>query len=317
MKVGVIGAGSMGGNHARIAAQATDYELGLVFDSDETRADRLAQRFTAKIARSVDELIENVDAVIIATPTDTHAFLMRKCLDFRKPFLVEKPVAAQTSDIDDELLENRSLVMAVGHVERFNPAIRYVRQLNLGRINAISARREGPYSNRISEGVTRDLMIHDIDLANYLLDEQITVRGASLHASKSETEDVSSAVLQSRTGTVVSLFASRIGQTKVRDIRIVTDEFLAVLDLLQRTVVLYKQGASEFIGSDSPVYSEQLTVETPMLSNFAEPLAAEQAAFVNSVKTGQFDKELATVQQGLYALQIANEISGQNRPQNG
>ncbi len=145
----------------------------------------------------------------------------------------------------------------------------------------------------------------------------MAVQGASLHASRSKTEDVSSAVLQSQAGTVVSLFASRIGQTKVRDIRIVTDEFLAVLDLLQRTVVLYKQGASEFIGQDSPIYSEQLTIETPMLSNFSEPLAAEQGAFVNSVKTGRFDAELATIQQGLHSLQIANEICGQNRPQNG
>ena len=122
------------------------------------------------------------------------------------------------------------------------------------------------------------------------------------------TEDVSSAVLQSQGGTVVSLFASRIGQTKVRDIRIVTDDFVAVLDLLQRTVVLYKQGASEFIGQDSPVYSEQLTVETPMLSNFSEPLAAEQDAFVTSVLTGRLTEELASLTQGLQALSVANQI---------
>jgi predicted dehydrogenase len=317
MRLGIVGTGVMGSNHARIAAQATDYSLELIFDADQARAEALSQRFASGVAKSVDQLIENVDAVVIATPTETHAPLMRSCIEANRPFLVEKPIATQTSDIDEVISRDNSLVMAVGHVERFNPAIRYIKQLKLGRINSISARREGPYSSRISEGVTRDLMIHDIDLASYLLGEKMVVQGAALQASKSKTEDVSSAVLKSETGTVVSLFASRIGQTKVRDIRIITDEFLAVLDLLQRTVVLYKQGTSEFIGLDSPVYSEQLTVETPMLSNFSEPLAAEQEAFVNSVKSGHIDAELATIEQGVYSLEIANEICGQNLPQNG
>lgn len=308
MKLGIIGTGVMGANHARVANHASNYDLGAIFDSDAERAKSLARRFECQVVSSIDELIEKVDAIVIATPTDTHADLIRACYVANKPFLVEKPIVTRTTDIEERILSNTELVMAVGHIERFNPAIRYIKQLKLGRINAISARREGPYSGRIVEGVTRDLMIHDIDLASYLLRESITVKGSSTHSSKSMTEDVSSAVLQSQSGTVVSLFASRIGQTKVRDIRIVTDDFVAVLDLLQRTVVLYKQGASEFIGQDSPVYSEQLTVETPMLSNFSEPLAAEQDAFVTSVLTGRLTEELASLTQGLQALSVANQI---------
>lgn len=310
MKIGIIGTGVMGANHARVASNASEYQLGAILDSDIERTRSLAQRFECQVVTSIEELVEKVDAVVIATPTDTHADFIRICYEANKPFLVEKPVVTNTTDIAEEILSNASLVMAVGHIERFNPAIRYLKQLKLGRVNAVSARREGPYSGRIIEGVTRDLMIHDIDLASYILGESLTVRGSSMRSSKSATEDVSSAVLQTETGTVVSLFASRIGQTKVRDIRIVTDEFVAVSDLLQRTVVLYKQGASEFIGQDSPIYSEQLTVETPMLANFSEPLAAEQQAFVKSVITGTLDSELASLSQGLQALAIANQISG-------
>ena len=308
MKIGVIGAGVMGSNHARVAAQSLAYELSHVFDSDRSRAEDISRQFSCDAARSIEELIEAADAVIIATPTATHASLIKQCFDYSRPFLVEKPIVTQVSEVDEEIINNQSLIMVVGHVERFNPAIRYLKQLKPDRVNALSARREGPYSNRISEGVTRDLMIHDIDLAGYILGESMMVQGSSWSANKSKTEDVSSAVLQSESGAVVSLFANRIGQTKVRDIRIVTDEYLAVLDLLQRSVVLYKQGTSEFIGSDSPIYSEQLTVETPMLSNYPEPLAAEQHAFVNSIRNGELDPELATLQHGLSALQIANEI---------
>jgi predicted dehydrogenase len=153
-------------------------------------------------------------------------------------------------------------------------------------------------------------MIHDLDLATYVLNESIHLQGASHVRSRSETEDSCSAVLKSENGTVVSLFASRVGQTKVRDIRIVTDEFQLSLDLLQRTVTRYKQGESEYVGNDALTYSERLTVETPMLSNFPEPLAAEQQAFVTSILNGVLDSQLATLEQGLNALEISNSITG-------
>ena len=309
MKLGIIGAGAMGSNHARIAAMATTYSLSAVYDVSLESARQVAERYDCNVAKSTDELFAQSDAVVIATPTFTHAQYMIECLSSEKHFLVEKPVLEKTADLDLAILLNSSLVMAVGHVERFNPAIRYLKSLDLGQVISFSARREGPYSGRISEGVTRDLMIHDLDLATYVLNEPMILRGASHLASRSETEDISSAVLKSESGTVVNLFASRVGQTKVRDIRLVTSEFQASLDLLQRTVTLYKQGASEYVGKDALTYSERLTVETPMLANFSEPLAAEQDAFISSVMSGVVDPQLASVTQGLTAVEMANAIS--------
>jgi predicted dehydrogenase len=310
MKLGIIGAGAMGTNHARVASKANSYILSGVYDQSLEASLKIAQNFECLAAKSLEELIEKSDALIIATPTFTHAEYMSKCFSYGRHFLVEKPVTELISDIDVGMLQSSEIVMAVGHIERFNPAIRYTKSLNLGRVITFSARREGPYSGRISEGVTRDLMIHDLDLATYVLNESIHLQGASHVRSRSETEDSCSAVLKSENGTVVSLFASRVGQTKVRDIRIVTDEFQLSLDLLQRTVTRYKQGESEYVGNDALTYSERLTVETPMLSNFPEPLAAEQQAFVTSILNGVLDSQLATLEQGLNALEISNSITG-------
>lgn len=309
MKLGIIGAGAMGTNHARVASKANSYSLSAVFDQSLEASLKLAKNYECEVAMSVEELIEGSDAVIIATPTFTHAKYMLACFNRGTHFLVEKPIVELKSDIDLAMWQSSEMIMAVGHIERFNPAIRYTKGLNLGRVITFSARREGPYSGRISEGVTRDLMIHDLDLATYVLNESIELMGCSHVRSRSETEDACSAVLKSERGTVVSLFASRVGQTKVRDLRIVTDDFQLSLDLLQRTVTLYKQGQSEYVGNDALTYSERLTVETPMLSNFPEPLAAEQHAFIRSILNGVLDPQLATLKQGLNAVEISNSIS--------
>lgn len=309
MRLGIIGAGAMGSNHARIAAKAINYSLSAVYDASPESSKIIASRYGCNAATSLDELLSQSDAVIIATPTFTHAEYMLECRSHGKHFLVEKPIVEKITDLNVATLPESSLIMAVGHVERFNPAIRYIKGLDLGQVITFSARREGPYNGRISEGVTRDLMIHDLDLASYVLNEPMVLQGSSHVSSRSETEDASSAVLKSESGTVISLFASRIGQTKVRDIRIVTSEFQATLDLLQRTVTLYKQGASEYVGNEALTYSERLTVETPMLANFSEPLAAEQDAFIASVMSGVIDPQLATLTQGLNAVEFSNAIS--------
>ena len=309
MKLGIIGTGVMGANHARVASKATSHSLAAVFDANFDAAKKISERFGCDAVNSLDELLTKCDAIVIATPTSTHVEYMNACFKYEKHFLVEKPVASHLADVDEVLLKPSKIVMAVGHIERFNPAVRYIKSLDLGQVITFSARREGPYSGRIVEGVTRDLMIHDLDLATYLLEEPVVLQGSSHVNSRSETEDACSAVLKSESGTVISLFANRVGQTKIRDIRIVTESFQASLDLLQRNVTLYKQGASEYVGNDSPIYSERLTVETPLLANFPEPLAAEQEAFVASIQNGEFDPQLVTLTQGLSAVEISNSIS--------
>ena len=304
-----MGAGVMGGNHARVISASGTAQLQGLFDQDIHRAGDVAARFDTTAFRSVDEALESCDAVVIATPTSSHVEILRAALEAGKHVLVEKPVCNQAEDLREVTPLVGNQVIMIGHVERFNPAIRYAKSLDLSGIRAISARREGPYSPRIIEGVTRDLMIHDIDLCSYISQEQLSVKGSSRIAARSQSEDISSAVIEGQSGLVASLYASRIGQSKVRDLRITTDECVIHLDLLQRTVQIYKQSTATFVDSSLPTYSESLTIQTPILGGFAEPLAAELDCFVESIRLGKLLPEAASLADGLSALDIANEIA--------
>jgi predicted dehydrogenase len=293
----------MGSNHARVISSSGTAQLQGVFDQDVKQANDVATRFGVKSFGSLDEALDNSDALVIATPTSSHVEILKACL------AAEKPVCNQSADLEEVLPLVGNKIVMVGHVERFNPAVRYVRSLDLGGIRAISARREGPYSPRITEGVTRDLMIHDIDLCAYLGQERLRVRGASGLATRSKSEDISSAVLEGTSGFVASLYASRIGQSKVRDLRITTDDCLIHLDLLQRNVQIYKQSTATFVDSSLPTYSESLTIQTPILGGFAEPLVAELDCFVESIRQEELLPAAASLHDGVAALDLANLIT--------
>lgn len=309
-RIAVIGTGVMGSNHARVVSSLNGATLVGVFDQDAERRESQAARFSTSSLGSVEEAIERSDAVVIATPTPSHVDIMRKCLEAGRHFLVEKPVCNERADLAGLEAPRAGTIAMVGHVERFNPAVRYARTMGISKVHAISARREGPYSPRIVEGVTRDLMIHDIDLCAYLTGENLRVLGAGTRAAVSSTEDVSTAVLAGDSGFVASLTASRIGQSKVRDIRLTLDDCLVHLDLLQRTVVIYRQSSATFAESNTPIYSESLTTQMPILNGYGEPLAAEIECFVRSIKEGHLQEDAASLEDGLRALDLANEIAG-------
>lgn len=309
IRIAVIGTGIMGSNHARVVASLQGTELSGLFDEDYDKCAKQASRYSTYALRSVEEAIERSDAVIIATPTPIHIELMRRCIDAHRHFLVEKPIC--TSEVDFNSLPKlpSDLIAMAGHVERFNPAVRYARTMDLGQIVSISGRREGPYSPRILEGVTRDLMIHDIDLCAYLSGEKLSVLGAGCNRAVSDTEDISAAVLKGESGLIVSLSASRVGQSKIRDLRLTTKEYLLHLDLLQRIVLIYRQSSATFTESSTPMYSESLTTQMPILSGFGEPLAAELECFVASIEAGKLHDDAASLQNAVDALSIANAIS--------
>jgi len=309
IQIAIIGTGVMGSNHARVITSLQGAELSGLFDDDYAKCVKQASRFSTLAMRSVEEAIERSDAVIIATPTPTHIDIMRRCIDAHRHFLVEKPVCISEVDFKSLPKIPSDLIAMAGHVERFNPAVRFARTIDLGKIISISGRREGPYSPRILEGVTRDLMIHDIDLCAYLTGEKLSVLGAGCNNSISDTEDVSAAVLKGESGLVVSLSASRVGQSKIRDLRLTTEEYLLHLDLLQRIVLIYRQSSATFTDSNTPMYSESLTTQMPILSGYGEPLVAELECFLGSIETGRLHNDAASLQNAVEALCIANTIA--------
>jgi predicted dehydrogenase len=309
IRVAVIGTGVMGSNHARVITTLPGTELVGLFDEDYDKCVKQASKFSTSALRSIEESIECADAVIIATPTPTHINLMRRCIDSNRHFLVEKPVCISEAEFKSLPQTPKDLIAMVGHVERFNPAVRYARTMDLGQVVSISARREGPYSPRILEGVTRDLMIHDIDLCAYLTGERFSVVGAGCKTALSNSEDISAAILKGESGLIASLLASRIGQTKIRDIRLTTNEYLLHLDLLQRIVLIYRQSSASFTESSTPLYTESLTTQMPILNGFGEPLAAELECFIKSIEMGHLHSDAASLLDAVDALSIANTIA--------
>jgi UDP-N-acetylglucosamine 3-dehydrogenase len=178
--VAVVGVGNMGRHHARNYHELAEADLRAVVDADVERAREAAQRFGAAVFPSVAALLEGapeVEAVSVAVPTSAHCEVAGALLDAGKHVLVEKPIAPTIEEADELIhaAQSRSLVLAVGHVERFNPAVRELRRLiddgRVGSIVSLVARRVGVTPPQVKDAnVIVDLAVHDIDIFGYLLE---------------------------------------------------------------------------------------------------------------------------------------------------
>ncbi|WP_197409745.1 Gfo/Idh/MocA family protein, partial [Haloferax profundi] len=177
----------MGTNHARVYSELRGVELVGIADADNERATAVAEDFGTE-AFTIDELLDRVDVVTVAVPTPYHAPITRQCIEAGVHTLVEKPFV-------DDILEGEGLValaewkgvtLQIGHIERFNPAIRSLEKI-LDDVEpiAITANRLGPPLNRaVGDGVIMDLMIHDIDVVLSLVDSEITNLAATSAADE-------------------------------------------------------------------------------------------------------------------------------------
>jgi len=172
MKVGVIGTGTMGKNHVRVYSEFKAVEEIYVFDSNKDTADRMKE-YDAIVCDSVEELLDNVDAVSICVPTKYHFDVARKVIEKDVHCLVEKPITLTVSEGEELLdLKDRSLVVGVGHIERFNPIVNEIKKI-IENPYYIEIKRHNPASARITDSsIIEDLMIHDIDIVfNVLFNE--------------------------------------------------------------------------------------------------------------------------------------------------
>ena len=166
LRIGVVGVGHIGSNHARLYAEIPSAEFTAVYDVDAFRSRTIGAKFGATPAKSLDEFIEMVDAASVATPTNTHYPIARSLLAKGKHVLVEKPITDNTAHATElaELATRSGLILQVGHVERFNPVLGAL-ETHLTHPRFIEAHRLSPYSERSTDiGVVLDLMIHDLEV---------------------------------------------------------------------------------------------------------------------------------------------------------
>lgn len=279
----VIGAGVMGEFHARVIAQSDRGELSWVIDPQQAPGEQVANRFGARWRPEIGGL-HDVDAVVVAAPTEHHMELVTNVLEAGLPVLVEKPVTADLPATEQlvALSEKKQLPMMCGFVERFNPAVLTARRMVEEPLH-ITASRHSPYANRIRTGVAWDLLIHDVDAClRFAQDVPVNVRsgmGVFHPASTDGGEDVAEAVLTFSRGAVASISASRIGQRKIRSITVAELDRTTEIDLLRRDVTVYRH-----VSHDQPAqggYRQQTIMEIPELITVQEPLVAQMNRFLD------------------------------------
>ncbi len=305
IRLGVIGAGAMGSNHARIAAANHRIDLAYVVDPNTEVAEPIAGKYGAAYSDDYRRVMSEIDAAVVAAPTRFHRRIVLDLLDAGVHVLVEKPIALDSNEGRElaAAADASGCVLTVGHVERFNPAIIELESLITKPIH-IEAMRVGPYTNRIEDGVTLDLMIHDLDLVAALAKSPVG-NIQSLRRDVMGTDDLSVALLVFESGVSATVTASRLGQSKTRSLTVTQAESTICADLITQSLSVHRLGRVE--SSATPGGFRQTgIVEIPLLSSRGEPLHLELDHFVDCVIDGALPK--VSAKDGVAALELVERV---------
>ncbi len=297
LRVGVIGLGVMGRNHARILSEIDEAALVAVCDSSAQAASWAKKKFRATAYTSYAEMLqrEDLDAITVAVPTGSHRDVGLMALDRGLHVLIEKPIASDLGEAQQLIAaaRHRQRVLAVGHVERFNPAIRELKRRlelrQLGRVFQVHARRLGPFPPRIRDvGVVIDLATHDLDIMRYLLDaEVVRVYAETQRRLHTEHEDMLSALLKFDDGTVGMLDVNWVTPTKVRVISVVGERGMLQVDYLDQALTFFENdfAVGDWSGSAAlPGVGEGNVVRYRV--ERGEPLRLELVSFLRAAARG-------------------------------
>lgn len=291
LRLAVVGAGSMGANHIRIAQQLQDVRLVAVVDQDLSQARAVTRSTSVEIVGALEDLSVDFDAAVVAVPTVGHMAVASELARRGVSLLVEKPLAPTQSEAEDlvAVAESAGVVLGVGHVERFNPAVAELPRL-LEQPLHLEASRISPYTPRIGDGVIFDLMIHDIDIVCSLVTpgaDAIDIGGVA-RVVKGDTEDLATVTMAFSTGETATFNTSRLGQTKIRTLEVTQADSAVTVDLLRQDVTITRMSRHEYLSDEgTPRHRQSNVVEIPFLETRGEPLALELADFVDAVRTGR------------------------------
>ncbi len=297
LRLGVIGVGVMGSNHARVLSELPGVKLVGVADPDRKRRDFVAQALGCAACSDADTLIRHgVDAVIIAAPTHLHRDIAAECTAHGIHVLVEKPIASTVEEGRAIIAAARraGVTLMVGHVERFNPAVESIkRAIQDQDILSIAITRVGPFPPRMSNvGVVIDLAVHDIDLIRWFTDSEIAEIQPQLSSAVAEREDIALLQFRTESGVLAHINTNWLTPFKARTIHIATRDKYLIGDLLTLQV-------TECFGfqPDGSYSMRHLSV------GYAEPLRSELVAFLSAIRSGQ--TPAVSGDEGVASLEIA------------
>lgn len=301
IKFGVIGAGKIGTFHTRTLSKMDGVELVGVCDTNLERAKALAQEYSCKPFTEYSELLKNVEAVIVATPTPLHHEIGMYCLNHKIHTLLEKPIAStmeQARELVKAAQENKVLLQ-IGHIERFNPAVveafKYIKDPKF-----IVIKRMGPYDPRVSSvSVVLDLMIHDIDLLLTMLKSDVVSIDAVGLTAFSEHEDMVNVRLKFANGCTADITASRASFEKSRFMNLYQEDAYISVDFMNARVKIYRKKAPLVKTLDDvDVIFPQVEKQLPMTSEILH--------FIDCIKNQK--TPAPSGEKGAKALQVALDI---------
>jgi predicted dehydrogenase len=275
LSMGVAGVGAIGRNHARVLASLPGIKLAGIFDVDHARAAGLAAEHGTRAATSLEELASWTEAITIATPTQYHYETGKTLLEAGKHILIEKPITDNTEQALElaALAKAKSLVLQVGHIERFNPVMSLLEE-RLTSPRFIEAHRLSPFPNRsIDIGVVLDLMIHDIEIVLNLVRSPVESMDAVGVPVLTRREDIANARLRFANGCVANLTASRISPERLRKLRVFQGDAYLSLDYQAQEGKIYRRDGMAIVCEDVIVEKD-------------EPLKLELAAFAECARHG-------------------------------
>ena len=295
IRVGVIGVGHLGQHHARIYAGMDGVELAGICDTDPARAKKFAKKWKTTAFTDYKQMFGVINCASVVVPTELHYHVAKDCLLNGVSVLIEKPMAKYVGEADDllEIARNRKLIIQVGHIERFNAAVRALDEIP-GNVRFIECHRLGPFKKRaLDVGVVLDLMIHDIDIIFGLVRSEVVSIDAVGVNILTDHEDLANVRIRFKNGAVANLTASRVTKSEMRKIRLFKDDCYISLDYIKQEAVLYRKINNRITGKLINIKKE-------------EPLKKELEAFVNCIKTGE--RPLVSGEEGRDALKAALQI---------
>lgn len=278
IRVAVVGCGEFGRNHARVYREIENVELAGVFDHDSGRANKIAQEFRTRAFSHLGELRAAVDAASLAVPTVAHALVGSELMRMGIDVLVEKPMALNVAEADDliDTAKRHGRILQVGHVERFNPAVRAIEPV-VNRPLFFEVHRLGVFTPRsLDVDVIYDLMIHDLDILLALVNEPVEELRAVGIPVLTDKVDIAHARLEFSGGAVANVTASRVSTERVRKMRFFQQHEYISLDYARRDALR--------VGVKRPGPQPEFAFEK-LPAPDVEPLRAELEAFADAVRT--------------------------------
>jgi predicted dehydrogenase len=303
LKVAVVGAGHLGTYHAEKFFNIENSELVAICDPDSKKAQALSEKYSCEAVANYKDVVEKVDAVLIAAPTPLHFEIAQFFIENGKHVLIEKPITTTVEEAENlcALAAEKNVVLQVGHVERFNPALVSAKK-QLKEPLFIECHRLAPFKPRSTDvDVVLDLMIHDIDVIMSLTNSPVVSVSAVGTPVITKYVDIANARVEFESGAVANITASRVSQSATRKFRVFQEtQYLSIDFGTGELNLTTKTGEWDNFEEEMPLEFEAWELEK------GDALMAEDQSFVDCALKGQ--APVVTGEQALVAMKVAEQV---------